>query len=83
MQIVAYPMLHFENGKATYTCDLSETHAFGVQHVSICALASIGDFTISLTNGNPNNCTVVINAINSPNFNGDYNKISLLYFLTY
>lgn len=76
-------MLHFENGKATYTCDLSEieTHAFGVQHVSICALAAIGDFTVSLTNGVPSICTVEINAINSPNLNGDYGKISLLYFL--
>lgn len=83
MHCVTYPMLHFENGRATYTCDLSEieTHAFGVQHVSICALASIGDFTVSLINGILNNCTVVINSINNPNLNGDYDKLSLLYFL--
>lgn len=81
MRCVINPELHFENGKAIYVCDLSETKARDLYHVSICALASIDDFTVSITNGNITESCVVINALNGPNYTGDYNKISLMYFL--
>lgn len=80
MCYVTYPTLQFENGSATYTCDLSK---YGIQviHVSVCGLATQSVYAVTNTIGNTNSCRIVINNLSNPNATGTNDKVSLMFFI--